>query len=119
MKKEILNQFNAEHLNDIKENCLSLMLGLITDYYYNFCMFEISEQNKFSANSILIELGRPTHSWDKEVVYGMNYKTIVNNELYKDLENHKITKGIPAEFHNVLELIIKNYPVYLKNLAEL
>jgi hypothetical protein len=117
-KEALLSQFNAEHLYDIKENCLRPMLGLINDYYYNICMFEISEQYKFDDASIQNETDRPTHSWDKEVVYGMNYKTIVDNKLYKDLKNHNITKSIPTEFDNVLELIVSNYPVYLKNLAE-
>ena len=122
-QKALLNQFNSEHLYDIKENCLSPMLGLINNYYYNpirmLCMFEISEQNKFDDASLQYEIDRPTHSWDKEVVCGMDYKTIVNNKLYKDLENHKITKSIPAEFDKVLELISINCPVYRKNLKEL
>ena len=119
-QKALLSQFNAEHLYDIKENCLSPMLRLINDYYnFGGMMFEISEQYKFDDVSIQNETGRPTHSWDKEVVYGMNYKTIVNNRLYNDLENHKITKDIPDEFQYVLELFVGNCPVYLNNLKEL
>ncbi|MHB1546411.1 MAG: hypothetical protein ACYCSB_01160 [bacterium] len=118
-QKTLLSQLNMEHLSDIKENCLRPMLGLINDNYYNYSMFEISEQNKFTDISIQTEIDRPTHSWDKEVIYGINYNIVVNNRLYKDLENHKITEHIPAEFHSVLELIIKNYPIYLKNISDL
>jgi hypothetical protein len=118
-QKALLSQFNSEHLSDIKENCLSPMLRLINDYYYQIGMFEISEQNKFDDASLQNIIDSPTHSWDKEVVYGMNYRAIVNNKLYKDLENHKITEGIPAEFDKVLELISINCPVYRKNLKEL
>ena len=123
-QKALLSQFNAEHLNDIKENCLNPMSVLIYNYYYynnnyNICMFEISEQHKFDDASLKNLIDGPTHSWDKEVVYGMNYKTIVNNRLYNDLENHKITKDIPAEFQYVLELFVGNSPVYLNNLKEL
>ena len=122
-QKALLNQFNADHLSDIKENCLSPMLGLINDYYYNpirmVCIFEIPEQNKSDDESLQKIIDNPTHSWDKEVVYGMNYRAIVNNKLYKDLENHEITEGIPAEFNKVLELISINCPVYLKNLRKL
>ena len=118
-KKEILNQFNVAHLADIQENCLSPMLRLINDYYNNMCMFEISEQFKFNDVSLQDELGRPIHSWDEKVVHGMNYNTIVNDKLYEDIEYHKITKGIVYEFHNFLELIISNCPLYKESLREL
>lgn len=118
-KERLLNQFNMDHLSDIKENCLSPMLRLITDNYYNYSMFEISEQHKFTDISIQTVIDRPTHSWDKKAIYDVNYRNIISNKSYNDLENHKITKHIPAEFHSVLESIIENYPVYFKNISEL
>jgi hypothetical protein len=119
-KKEILNQLNIAHLADIKENCLKPMLGLINDYYNNYCMFEISEESKFNDVLLQNELDYPTHFWDKKLVYGgINYNAIVNNKLYNDLEYHKITKGIVHEFHNFLELIISNCMQYKESLKEL
>lgn len=81
-KEALLSQFNAEHLNDIKANCLNPMSVLINNYYYNICMFEISEQHKFDDVSLKNLMDRPTHSWDKEVIYGINFNIIVNGIMF-------------------------------------
>ena len=35
------------------------------------------------------------------------------------MPNHKITRNIPDNFQNILELIIETYPLYLKNIIKL
>ena len=115
-QKTLLNQFNIEHLNDIKENCLRSILGEVIDQYYNYHFFELLDENKIPTIEYLRELiSAPTHSWDEEIIFGSRYNEIISNKCFRDLENHKITNGIPADFEKVLKLINVNYPNYLNN----
>lgn len=118
-QKALLSQFNAEHLGDIKEYCLRQILGEINDKYFNYPSFEIKENQGLDEKSLQQEFDRPRHPYDREFIFGYNYNEIVNNNLYKDLQNHKITIGIPDDFKNILNLIIKNYPKYLENIIKL
>ena len=118
-KRQLYDQYRKEHLDEIRNTCLRPILSRINDNDYNYLSFEIKENQVRDEVSLQRELDSPTHSYDREVIFGYNYEKIVNNNLYKDLQNHKITKGIPDDFKDILNLIIKNYPEYLKNLIKL
>ncbi|MHB8232904.1 MAG: hypothetical protein ACYDDB_08390 [bacterium] len=114
-QKRLLNQFNAEHLREIKENCLELIMREANNKFYNNTPFKIEEGSVFDENSLNKDLNGARHPYDKKIVFGMDYQLLINNKLYKDLECHKITKDIPGQFKDVLELIVKKSPEYLKN----
>lgn len=120
IEKQLYDQYRERHLDEIRNTSLSPILGKINDtYYQNAPFFEIKENQGLDEEFLQQDFDRPRHSYDKEIIFDYNYKEIVNNNLYKDLQNHKITIGIPDDFNNVLDLIMKNYPKYLKNLIEL
>ena len=118
-KRQLYDRFRKEHLDDIRDNCLKLILNKINNNYYNETSFEIKKDQGLDEKFFQQELDRPTHSYDKEIIFGYRYKEIVHNNLYNDLQNHEITKGIPNDFENILDLIVENYPKYLENLIKL
>ena len=120
IEKQLYDQYREKHLDEIRNTCLRPILGTINDTYNNNApFFEIKENQGLDEEFLQQDFDRPRHSYDKEIIFGYNYQEIVNNNLYKDLQNHKITIGMPDDFENVLNLIIKNYPKYLENLIKL
>ena len=119
IEKQLYDQYMEKHLDEIRNTCLRPILGEINDKYSNYPSFEIKENQVLDEEFLQQEFDRPRHPYDREFIFGYNYQEIVNNNLYKDLQNHKITIGIPDDFKNILGLIIKNYPKYLENLIKL
>ena len=119
IEKQLYDQYKERHLDEIRNTCLRSILGEINDKYSNYPSFEIKENQGLDEEFLQHDFDRPRHSYDSEFIFGYNYREIVNNNLYNDLKNHKITIDIPDDFKNILDLIIKNYPIYLKNLIKL
>lgn len=116
--EQLLNQYNKEHLKNIKE-ILNMLQGLIKNKYLNDTFFEINEGMFFDENDLQRRINSERHSYDEEIIYNNDYKIIVNNKIYKDLENHKITKGIPDKLEDLLKSIKNNTPKYIKGLANI
>ena len=119
IEKQLYDQYKEGHLDEIRNTCLRPILGKINDTYYNNSFFEIKENRGLDEEFLQRDFDSPRHSYDKEIIFDCNYREIVNNYLYNDLQNHQITKNIPDNFQNILELIIEKYPIYLKNLIKL
>lgn len=117
-KKKLLNIFNFEHLNDIKKNLLRPILTKINDTYPAklFGIKDFQMIDKTFLNGIILGEYKP---YNKELVFHESYNNIVRNNLYIDLQNHKITKDIPKDFDDILKLIVEKYPLYVNNLISL
>ena len=72
--------------------------------------------DKTFLNGIILGEYKP---YNKELVFHESYNNIVRNNLYIDLQNHKITKDIPKDFDDILKLIVEKYPLYVNNLISL
>lgn len=116
--EQLLNQYNEDHLKNIKE-ILNMLRDFIEKKYSNDTFFEINEGMLFDENDLQRRINSERHSYDQEIIYNNDYKIILNNKIYKDLENHKITKGIPDKFEDLLKSIKNNTPEYIKGLINI
>ncbi len=114
-----------DHLYEIKEKCLTPLkyniqnLGSDDGYWY------ISENTVFlDSNGIKEKLSLPVHTWDKgeggidfRIFAGASFlglKKVVDESLYNDLKNHKLTDTITQEVDKVKLAYTKNMPLHLE-----
>ena len=116
--KQLLNQYNEEHLIDIKNFLISLK-NFILYKYNNDTFLNINQDMLFDENSLKNRIISERHSYDESAIYNYEYDEIVNNKFYKDLKNHEISKDIPEKLESFLNSIKNNTPEYIKGLSKI
>lgn len=111
----VQDKYIKAHLDALKKQCLEPLKEVILDRFGYF-KFDEKSINVVSLESILED--KP--SWyDKKSIDANMSLGIQNLKLYKDLDNHKLTKGLPDTFVKIKGLISDNYPIFLRNTIEL
>lgn len=109
------DDYIKDHLNTIKIQCLKPLKEVISERsgYFTFSEEPIDVARLESV------LGDKLHWYDKQGIDLNMGLGILNLKLHKDLDNHKLTKGLPDAFVKIKRLISDNYPIFLRKEIDL
>ena len=111
----VQDKYIKVHLDALKKQCLVPLKEVILNKFSYFAfdgkLIDVVSLEKFYDNII--------HWYDKQSIDSNMISGVPNLKLHKDLNSHKITKGLPEAFVKIKSLLSDNYPVFLRSEIDL
>lgn len=105
------DKYVKKHLDALKDQCIKPLKAVISD---KFGYFSFNEKPLEVTGLESLYKGL-FHWYDKKSIDGNMDNGLSMSRLFNDMDNHKITMGLPEYFRRIKNLISENYPIFLNN----